>query len=166
MTTPLPLPLPLPSVQLRLLVAPNLPAMETVIVIVVVVIVIAIAIAIAIAIVVVVVVGCLDHTSHPPQVHNGSNFTPELSQLNQDFYHRYKLGMILTRNCHNLTRIFSPTTGDLRKKHSQQTHSQPAPPAQLFVPPQVSHLNPNLAVTDTALCTSAGLPPQSKPGCD
>ena len=37
-----------------------------------------------------------------------SDFNPELSQLNQDFYPRYKLGLILTRNCHNLTRIFTP----------------------------------------------------------
>jgi hypothetical protein len=41
-------------------------------------------------------------------LYNESNFNPELSQLNQDFYHRYKLGLILTRNCHNLTRIFTP----------------------------------------------------------
>ena len=38
----------------------------------------------------------------------GLILTPELSQLNQDFYPRYKLGLILTRNCHNLTRIFTP----------------------------------------------------------
>ena len=38
----------------------------------------------------------------------GSDFTPELSQLNQDFYPRYKLGLILPRNCHNLARIFTP----------------------------------------------------------
>ena len=37
-----------------------------------------------------------------------TNFTPELSQLNQDFYPRYKLGLTLPRNCRNLTRIFTP----------------------------------------------------------
>ena len=37
-----------------------------------------------------------------------SDFNPELSQLNQDFHPRYKLVLILTRNCHNLTRIFTP----------------------------------------------------------
>ena len=32
---------------------------------------------------------------------------PEMSQLNQDFYPtRYKLGLTLPRNCHNLTRIY------------------------------------------------------------
>ena len=36
-----------------------------------------------------------------------SAFNPELTQLNQDFHNRYKLGLILPRNCHNLTRIFS-----------------------------------------------------------
>ena len=35
----------------------------------------------------------------------GSDSTPELSQLNQDFYPRYKLCRTLPRNCHNLTRI-------------------------------------------------------------
>jgi hypothetical protein len=35
-------------------------------------------------------------------------FNPELSQLNQHFYPRYKLGLISTRNCHNLTSIFTP----------------------------------------------------------
>ena len=42
------------------------------------------------------------------QVYTGSNFTPELSQLNQDFHPRYTLGLILPRNCHNLTRISTP----------------------------------------------------------
>ena len=48
-----------------------------------------------------------------PQVNSCLIFNQEPSQLNQDFHPRYKLGLILTRNCHNLTRIFSP--GDFRQ---------------------------------------------------
>ena len=33
------------------------------------------------------------------------------SLLNQYFYPRYKLGLTITRNCHNLTRIFTFTPG-------------------------------------------------------
>ena len=48
---------------------------------------------------------CALAVSTKPTRYTGFDCNPELSQLNQDFYPRYKLGLSLTRNCHNLTRI-------------------------------------------------------------
>ena len=46
------------------------------------------------------------------RLNSRSNFTPEVSQLNQDFHPRYKLGLTLPRKCHNLTRISTPSGED------------------------------------------------------
>ena len=101
----------------------------------------------------------------------------------------------LTRTCHNLTGIMSQLTPNLSQLNPNLSQLTPGISeistvflcvlacfdesrgvldsdgknlfAKLFpTAMKVSHLNPNLAVTDTALCISAGLPPQSKPGCD
>ena len=56
--------------------------------------------------------GVVEFRAISAEVSRPGLLTPELSQLNQDFHPRYKLGLILTRNCHNLTRIFTPGRND------------------------------------------------------